>query len=233
MWPASATYADCITSWSAEAVKPNGKRYTNTEEDWNWLGKAAKAARWLGYVGFNQIIERNDEPVIRRLHPQPPRAIVTVGMDVVIPEAEDLVPTVELRDFIPVQPYRLVLIGEKSSLRPVLDPIAERYGADLYLPTGEISDTQIYMMASDGYEDGQPMVVLYFADCDPSGYQMAISVSRKLQALHDLEFDELDFQVHQVALTPAPGPRVRLAMNRARPVGTVWRLPSGLQLRGN
>jgi hypothetical protein len=187
-----------------EAVKPNGKRYTNTEEDWNWLGKAAKAARWLGYVGFNQIIDqRNDEPVIRRLDPQPPRAIVTVGMDVVIPEAEDLVPTVELRDFIPVQPYRLVLIGEKSSLRPVLDPIAERYGADLYLPTGEISDTQIYMMASDGYEDGRPMVVLYFADCDPSGFQMAISVSRKLQALHDLEFDELDFQVHQVALTPA------------------------------
>jgi hypothetical protein len=164
----------------------------------------AKAARWLGYVGFDQIIDqRNDPPVIRRLDPQQPHAIVTVGMDVVIPEAEDLVPAVELRDFIPVQPYRIVLIGEKSSLRPVLDPIAERYGADLFLPTGEISDTQIHMMASDGYEDGRPMVVLYFADCDPSGYQMAISVSRKLQALRHLVFDELDLQVHQVALTPA------------------------------
>ena len=46
------------------------------------------------------------------------------------------------------------------------------------------------------------MVVLYFADCDPAGWQMAISVSRKLQALIALEFDGLDLEVHRVALTP-------------------------------
>ena len=100
---------------------------------------------------------------------------MNVDLDVVIPDADDLTPRVGLRGFNPAQPYRLVLVGEKSSLRPVLDPIAERYDADLYLPTGEISDTQIYMMARDGAEDGRPMVVLYFADCDPSGWQMPIS----------------------------------------------------------
>ena len=57
-------------------------------------------------------------------------------------------------------------------------------------------------MASDGAADGRPMVVLYFADCDPSGWQMAISVSRKLQALKALEFDDLELEVHRVALTP-------------------------------
>lgn len=184
-------------------TKPDGLPYSNTEADWLWLGKAAKSARWLRYVAFDRIIDqRNDEPVIRRIDPMEPHAFVTVDMDVVIPDVEDLEPKVGLRGFTPAQPYRLVLVGEKSSLRPVLDPIADRYGADLYLPTGEISDTQIYMMARDGAQDGRPMVVLYFADCDPSGWQMSISVSRKLQALRDLEFSGLELEVHRVALTP-------------------------------
>ena len=46
-----------------------------------------------------------------------------------------------------MQPYRLVLIGEKSSLGRVLTPLAAGYQADLYLPTGEISDTLMYQMA--------------------------------------------------------------------------------------
>ena len=46
------------------------------------------------------------------------------------------------------------------------------------------------------------MVVFYFADCDPAGWQMSISVSRKLQALQALEFGGLDIEVHRVALTP-------------------------------
>lgn len=47
------------------------------------------------------------------------------------------------------------------------------------------------------------MVVLYFSDCDPAGWQMPISVARKLQAFKAGFFPELDFEVHRVALTPA------------------------------
>jgi hypothetical protein len=100
------------------------------------------------------------------------------------------------------QPYHLVLVGEKSSLRPVLSGVADRYHADLYLPTGEISDTQAYMMARSAVRDGRPMVVFYFADCDPSGWQMPISLTRKLQGLKAIEFEGLDFQIHPVGLTP-------------------------------
>ena len=51
-----------------EVVKPDGARYENTDKDFTWLiEKAAKAARWLGYVGFDRIKdERNDAPVILR-----------------------------------------------------------------------------------------------------------------------------------------------------------------------
>ena len=60
----------------------------------------------------------------------------------------------------------------------MLDPVADRFSADLYLPTGEISDTLVYTMASRMVpDDGRPMVVFYFADCDPAGWQMPISVS--------------------------------------------------------
>ena len=37
-------------------LKPDGSRYSNNEADYNWMNEiAAKAARWLGYVGFDQI----------------------------------------------------------------------------------------------------------------------------------------------------------------------------------
>ena len=63
-----------------------------------------------------------------------------VNFDVVeLPDADDLMPSVGITGFAADQPYHLVLVGEKSSLRPVLSGVANRYRADLYLPTGEIS----------------------------------------------------------------------------------------------
>jgi hypothetical protein len=101
-----------------------------------------------------------------------------------------------------MQPCKIVMVGEKSSLDDVLGPIADRHHADLYLPTGEMSDTLIHQMAKIGAEDGRPMVVFYFSDCDPAGWQMPVSVARKLQALKVGFFPDLDVQVHRVALTP-------------------------------
>ena len=99
------------------------------------------------------------------------------------------------------QPYRIVLITEKSSLRPVLQPIAESVGGELLAMTGETSHTRIAELAKRCAEDGRPAVVLYFSDHDPSGHQMPISVSRKLQALRDLLYPDLEIQVRRAALT--------------------------------
>ena len=73
--------------------------------------------------------------------------------------------------------------------------------ADLYLPTGEISDTLLYRIADDGNDDGRPMVVFCLADCDPAGHQMPVSIGRKLQAFRDLLFPKLRFEVVPVALS--------------------------------
>ena len=118
-----------------------------------------------------------------------------MGLDVQLPAAADIEPQIYVDDFNGVQPYKIVMVGEKSSLEPVLSPIAESYKADLYLPTGCLSDALIYQTAKIGADDGRPMVVFYFSDCDPSGWNMPAEVGRKLQAFKALEFPDLHFKV--------------------------------------
>ena len=83
----------------------------------------------------------------------------------------------------------------------MLLPLAEKYEADLYLPSGEISDTLLYRIAKDAAKDGRPLVVFTVSDCDPAGHQMPVSIGRKLQALRDLLFPNLRFEVVPTALT--------------------------------
>ena len=184
-------------------TKPDGKPYTNTDDDWTWLcERAAKAARWLGRIAFDRLQDqRNAAPRIREYaEPQPEPVVAFGAVELQLPD--DLDPNMRLRDFRGVQAYRLALFAEKVSMESVLAPLAETYGADLYLPTGEPSDTMIATLARTASDDGRPLVVLYVADADPSGWQMPLSVARKLQALRTLMFPALEFEVRRVALTP-------------------------------
>jgi hypothetical protein len=212
-----------ITMHTSPIIKPNGERYVNDDKNWEWLQNGpAKDARWLGYLPFDQITdERNAAPVTRIWTPREPRPYLSVDVDIDVPDLDDLMPSVGVANFDGVQPYKLVLFGEKSSLEPILGPIASTYKADLYLPTGEISDTLMYQMARIGADDDRPMVVVCFSDGDPAGWQMPISIARKLQALKalgDIEapvegdygytttrvisLGDLDFQVYRAAVLP-------------------------------
>ena len=91
--------------------------------------------------------------------------------------------------------------ARRPRLDEVLSPLAESLDADLYLPSGEISDTLLAMMARTGAEDGREMVVLVMADCDPAGYQMAVSIGHKLRAFREAFHPSLRFRVHAPALT--------------------------------
>jgi hypothetical protein len=183
--------------------KPDGTPYTNTDADWTWLSEhAAKAARWLGYIPFEQIVDqRNTPPEISRFEKQRPSSFLSVGVHVEIPDVDDLAPRALPVGFEGVQPFKLVVFGEKSSLDDVLGLVARRYGADVYLPTGEISDTLLHTMATVAVDDGRPTRVFCFSDCDPAGWQMPISIARKLQAFAEL-YDMPPFEVRRVGLTP-------------------------------
>jgi hypothetical protein len=170
---------------------PDGSRYLNTDEHYFWLGNsAAKCGRWLGYVAFERIHdERNDPARVFVYEDYTDDAVITGEADCgydMLPEIPIIVPHVKAMTCRVKPAYRIILIGEKSSLYSELAPIARGVEGELILPTGEISDTLIYQMAQRIVADGREAVILYFSDFDPAGYQMPISVARKLQALKTL-----------------------------------------------
>ena len=104
------------------------------------------------------------------------------------------------------------------------------YDADLYLPTGEISDTQLHTMASTGNSDGRKLIVFTLTDFDPAGWQMPVSIGRKLQAFKDLQFPDLEFEVQPVALTGEQARSLDLPSTPLKETerrGTKWRAAMG------
>jgi hypothetical protein len=193
-----------LVSSKKKVIKPNGEVYRNTDDDWVWMSSVAgKAARWLGYIPFDRISDNRNTPpwVHHKANSVEVETFVGVGVDVTIPDADDLEPVPIIKNFEPRQHYHFVIFGEKASLEDVVLPVARAKQTDVYLPTGEISDTLLHKIAKDASEDGRPMVLFTLADCDPSGFQMSVSIGRKLQAFKDLLFPDLEFEIVPVALT--------------------------------
>jgi hypothetical protein len=184
-------------------VRPDGKPYVNDADCWAFLENASNVARWLKYVPWTRIVDaRNADPIIRVRGEETDDWSVDLQAETFMPDDNDLIPTVN-GDWEPArQCFRLALYGEKTSLGGVLSPIAEEYGADLYLPSGEISNTLLAQMAATGADDGREMIVAVFADCDPAGYQMAVSIGHKLRALKESLYpNSFSFRVIAPALT--------------------------------
>ena len=189
-----------------DLLLPRGKRYTNSTSCWTWLADAVAAARWLGYVPWNRITdERSDPPTImvpddtkkREGTPQWMKG----SMVPFLSHFEQYTPKLGL-DYVNLpQPYRLIIAGEKSSLREELLPVAELVEAELFLLTGEMGNQLIHGICERAAIDGRPAVILYFSDFDPSGNQMPVSICRKLQAFRDTLYPDLDIEMHHVALT--------------------------------
>jgi len=188
---------------TSNLVKPNGDAYVNDDDNWTWLiNVAGKAARWLNYINFERISDnRNSEPFIHHKASVSPKAFVTVGVEVAIPDVSDMEPTPAVEGFVPRQAFHFVMFGEKASLEDVVLPIARAKQMDVYLPTGEISDTLLYRIAKDAAADAGPMVLFCLSDCDPAGHQMPVSIARKLQAFRDHRFPKLKFEIVPIALT--------------------------------
>jgi hypothetical protein len=186
--------------------KPNGKPYGGA--DWKWLSeKVVKGARWLGYIPWGA----DRGPAQRRPGVVPADAARSTARLGVVAGNRHLSarrrrPETACRPagFVGAeQPYHLVLVGEKSSLRDDLVTIADRCQADWYLPDGEVSDTHIEQTARSGITDPRPLVLIYFADSDPSGHQMILSVTRKLRAFaHLADYQGLQCIAHRALLTP-------------------------------
>jgi hypothetical protein len=192
-----------LVSSPAPIMGPNGKPFFNDYKHWQALQSASKAARWLGLVPFERIIDERNAPAdiyVPDVTPISTRVDPGTGCEIPL-TAEAALPRLHLSGFQGRQTHRIIFYGEKSSLSVVLKPIAEEIGAEMILVTGESSDSHVAAMAKRASEDGRPAVVFYFSDFDPSGHQMPVSVARKSQALRDLYYPDLKIKLYPVALT--------------------------------
>lgn len=185
-----------------DATLPNGAPYINDADCWAFLEDASNAARWLGYVEWEKVFDaRNSEPIIRINSRSEPGYEIALDANLYLPDPDEIKPRIRALGFEARQEFHLVFYGEKTSLAGVLEPLAREYGADLYLPSGEISNTMLATMARNGERDGREMIVLVFADCDPAGYQMAVSIAHKLRAFQSFQCPGLRFRLLAPALT--------------------------------
>lgn len=181
---------------------PDGAQYINTDKNWEWLqNKAAKPARYLGYIPWDAIRDaRNAPPEIRTPDFFEPKWFLNTG-EVELEIPEELEPKYQIYGDMHRQPWRQVIIAEKQGVQDLLLPLCERRQATLCLPSGEVTDTLVYDLLHAAAEDGRPLAIHQLGDFDPAGYQMAVSTARKVQALVDTQFFGLQVIVHAPALT--------------------------------
>ncbi len=198
--------------------KPNGLPYTNTEADWIWLGKAAKAARWLRYIPFDRIVDQRNDGADHPAAAGGPTGSVRVGRlrrrrpGRRRPRAEGRAGRVRPGAALSAGARRREVLAAAGA-RPDRRPLRRRL---VPADRGDLAIRRSTRWPATAPHDGRPMVVLYFADCDPAGWQM--SISRRAGSCRRsiaLEFGDLDLEVHRVGAHTGAGPGVRLAINTA------------------
>jgi hypothetical protein len=95
-------------------ASPTGEPCINDDASWRWLQEyPAKAARWLGYLDFTAVTdERNAQPIIHRLSRPEPAPWVSIGVEVGIPDIDDIEPHVGVSGFEGRQPYHMVILAK-------------------------------------------------------------------------------------------------------------------------
>jgi hypothetical protein len=173
----------------------------------------------LGYINLDLIDDRRNDPaaIFRPSAPEHApfaQAVAVLGvsqnkdlnllaLDLDAEEIGDCLPYPVLHGFTADQRYLIAFFGEKGSLDPVLRPLAQEIGANMYLGAGELSDVLIRQMARDAAADPleRPLVVVAFCDFDPAGMQMPVSIAWKLMAHRVKDYPDLSFKVVPAALT--------------------------------
>jgi hypothetical protein len=194
-----------IISQNPPVSLPNGLPYENTENCWNVLNMASKAARYLGLVNPSAFDDRrNPDPVTFAEHQHYAPKVGTMRnlwlSDVQFPAFPDL-PKYRIDGYGADQAYHLEIWCEKSTMNDVLVPLCQQYGANLQTGLGELSITATLALVNRLQQANKPARILYVSDFDPAGQSMPVAVSRKIEYFVRSLGLELDIRVFPVILT--------------------------------
>ncbi len=118
---------------------PNGEPYENTEKDWTVLDTASLAARYLGLIPSDMLIDRrNPDPVICAGFSSSPEPFIyltgaAIGLDL---PSEFPVSGLGLSGFYRDQDFLVEVWAEKSTMNDILGPLAHRLGFNLVTGVG-------------------------------------------------------------------------------------------------
>jgi hypothetical protein len=201
-------------------IRPDGRAYQNTQQDWQFLGTASLAARYLNLIEVNDLVDRrNDEAMIFADLDADPEQEIEVSCEV--SDDEPLVDDVDIPDMpplpglslgfnAPVQNYIVEVWIEKSTQNDWLVPLCQRRGVNLVTGIGEQSEIRSRELALRAARYGAPVRIIYLSDFDPGGRSMPKAVARKVEfTIAKLQLD-LDLQLIPLALTPEQCRQYRL-----------------------
>ncbi len=210
---------------SADIKRTDGKLYVNDDKSWEFLTNAAAAARYLGMVDPELIIDRrNPDPHLNvEQFDHPPvgwtpdwecweTPSINISMDLELPAfrktgytySDDL------------QPYHVEVWAEKSTMNDVLEPICQHRGVNLVTGLGYMSITSVIDFLKRVKRSGKPAVIIYVSDLDIAGTGMPRQVARQVEFWKPRYCPDQPIQLEPVVLTRAQVLEFKLPLNKIK-----------------
>lgn len=206
-----------LVSQEKTELQHDGKPYENTNNCWNYLGEAGKAARYLGLVSPDAFVDRrNPDPHIMVEYEFPPypnidfegdspeywrlpgiRTDLALSLNFDIPCPQVYGYHYQASD----QPYHLELWIEKSTMDDVLIPVCKRRGINLVTSVGFQSITSAINLLKRVADCGKPVRIFYISDFDPAGDGMPVAASRQIEYWLSQYAPDADILLTPLALT--------------------------------
>lgn len=185
-----------------DVVKPNGKLYENTNNDWNMISLACKYARYLGLVPIDNFVDRrNPEPTLYAKYWENK----DVESELSNLSVDEIADTISRRFWIYnpqlSQAYHLEIWCEKSTMNDIIMPSADHYNANVVTGLGELSITAVNKLVHRIQAADKPARIFYISDFDPAGETMPVSVARKIEYFSRKLEDGSDVRLKQLMLT--------------------------------
>jgi len=170
-----------LVSPGTPVIPPNGKPYENTLDCSQYLGDAARDARYLRLISGDVFVDRrNPEAMINFDGSEYPADLDLISGDVGLnPHFQHMYsgPRLELPDFAFRAPrisqrYHVEVWCEKSTMNDILVPLCRSYGINFVYGIGETSTKRCEELIARACSSTRPVRILYISDFDPGGRSM-------------------------------------------------------------
>ena len=186
-----------------EYRKPNGTVYQNTKEDWRFLQKASKYARYLNRVPCHYFVDRRNPEPIRNMfnwsNTTPSKRVQELDRYEIIENIIEGFGDCWHKDN--AIPWHLEIWCEKTTMDDIILPIGREYYVNVVRGMGELSITAVYKMIQRVVSIDKPVRIFYISDFDPAGECMPLSVSRKIEYFAG-QVKLPNIKLIQIGLTP-------------------------------